>query len=147
MSRFLVAAALAALLILPACKGDTHTKTAAAETGQSGKTLKTSSGIEITFEKIGTGPQPKPSDVVKVDYEGRFTNGQVFDSSIARGVPAHFPLNRVIPCWTEALQHLHVGGKARIVCPPDTAYGVRGAPPTIPPNATLIFQVSLLGIQ
>lgn len=144
MHRCLSAALLATLLLVPGCRGKTQQ---AASSAKGGDTLRTPSGIDITFEKHGTGAQPHASDVVTVHYEGTFQDGRVFDSSIARGVPARFPLNRVIPCWTEALQHLHVGGKARIVCPPELAYGAQGAPPTIPPNATLIFEVQLIGID
>jgi FKBP-type peptidyl-prolyl cis-trans isomerase FkpA len=71
----------------------------------------------------------------------------VFDSSVERGTPAQFPLNRVIPCWTEGVGMMKVGGKARLECPPDIAYGAAGAPPRIPPNATLLFEVELLGIE
>jgi FKBP-type peptidyl-prolyl cis-trans isomerase FkpA len=85
--------------------------------------------------------------VVRVHYHGTFPNGKVFDSSVERGKPASFPLNRVIPCWTEGLQQMQVGGKAKLVCPPSIAYGARGAPPRIPPNATLYFEVELLAIQ
>jgi FKBP-type peptidyl-prolyl cis-trans isomerase FkpA len=143
MNRALCAALLATLLLAPSCGkkeagGDAPTK--------NGNTLRTPSGIDITIEEHGSGAQPGPTDVVTVHYEGTFQDGRVFDSSIARGTPAQFPLNRVIPCWTEALQYLHVGGKARIVCPPELAYGAQGAPPTIPPNATLIFEVQLLGV-
>ena len=104
-------------------------------------------GLQIVHEKEGTGPSPKASDVVKVNYEGKFTDGRVFDSSIQRGEPATFPLNGVIPCWTQGLQKMKVGGKAKLTCPPELAYGARGAPPTIPPNSTLIFEVELLAIQ
>jgi FKBP-type peptidyl-prolyl cis-trans isomerase FkpA len=144
MHRALGAALVAALLLLPACGGKAEHASAPAKAGD---TLRTPSGIEITFEKHGTGPQPGPRDVVTVHYEGTFQDGRVFDSSIQRGVPARFPLNGVIPCWTEALQKMHVGDKARIVCPPELAYGAQGAPPTIPPNATLIFQVQLLAVD
>ena len=75
-----------------------------------------------------------------------FPDGEVFDSSVDRGEPARFPLNRVIPCWTEAVQQMEVGGKAQLVCPPESAYGAQGAGP-IPPNSTLHFDVELLGIQ
>ena len=106
-----------------------------------------SGGLQIVTEREGTGASPKATDVVKVHYEGTFTDGRVFDSSIKRGEPATFPLNGVIPCWTQALQKMKVGGKAKLTCPPELAYGARGAPPTIPPNSTLIFEVELLAIQ
>jgi FKBP-type peptidyl-prolyl cis-trans isomerase FkpA len=111
------------------------------------KTVKTESGLEITTLKEGTGASPKATDRVVVHYHGTFEDGKVFDSSVDRGKPATFPLNRVIRCWTEGLQLMKVGGKARLLCPPEIAYGARGAPPRIPPNATLLFEVELLDIK
>jgi len=111
------------------------------------KETKTASGIAITMLKEGAGASPKASDTVKVHYRGTLTNGKEFDSSYGRGQPASFPLNRVIPCWTEGVQALKVGGKAKLVCPPNLAYGSRGVPGTIPPDATLVFEVELLDIQ
>jgi FKBP-type peptidyl-prolyl cis-trans isomerase FkpA/FKBP-type peptidyl-prolyl cis-trans isomerase FklB len=107
---------------------------------------KTPSGIVITSLKAGTGASPKASDEVKVHYEGKLVDGSVFDSSIKRGEPATFPLGGVIPCWTEAVQTMKVGGKSRIVCPPETAYGERGSPPRIAGGSTLVFDVELLDI-
>jgi FKBP-type peptidyl-prolyl cis-trans isomerase FkpA len=112
-----------------------------------GERITTPSGLVIIHERIGTGEHPKPTDRVKVHYHGTFPDGTVFDSSVQRGQPAVFPLARVIPCWTEGLQLIRVGGKAKLECPPQIAYGARGAPPRIPPNATLFFEVELLGIQ
>jgi FKBP-type peptidyl-prolyl cis-trans isomerase FkpA len=103
--------------------------------------------IQITSLVEGTGANPKATDVVVVHYHGTFDDGTVFDSSVQRGEPARFPLNRVIPCWTQGVQQIKVGGKAKLVCPPNTAYGAQGAPPRIPPNATLTFEVELLGIE
>jgi FKBP-type peptidyl-prolyl cis-trans isomerase FkpA len=83
---------------------------------------------------------------VKVNYEGKLMDGTVFDSSYKRGQPIEFPLNGVIPCWTEGVQKMKVGGEATLVCPPSIAYGERGAPGAIPPNAALVFKVELLGV-
>ena len=107
---------------------------------------KTPSGVVVTMLRPGTGVSPKASDTVKVHYHGTLTDGTVFDSSVQRGEPATFPLNQVIKCWTEGLQQMKVGGKARLVCPSDTAYGDRGSPPRIKPGATLVFEVELLDI-
>ncbi len=104
------------------------------------------SGVSIQHLTKGNGASPKATDTVKVHYRGTLTDGTEFDSSYKRGQPISFPLNRVIPCWTEGVQKMRVGGKARLVCPGSTAYGSRGVPGTIPPNATLNFEVELLGI-
>ncbi len=103
---------------------------------------------EMTIETLveGSGASPSATDTVKVHYHGTFPDGGVFDSSVDRGSPAAFPLNRVIPCWTQAVQTMKVGGKIRVTCPPHLAYGERGSGP-IPGNATLIFEVELLDIQ
>jgi FKBP-type peptidyl-prolyl cis-trans isomerase FkpA/FKBP-type peptidyl-prolyl cis-trans isomerase FklB len=122
--------------------GSAYATKAAAEKGAT----KTASGIVVTTLTPGTGPSPTATDEVKVHYEGKLIDGTVFDSSIKRGEPATFPLNGVIPCWTEALQLMKVGGKSRIVCPPDVAYGDRGSPPQIRSGATLVFEVQLLDI-
>jgi len=108
--------------------------------------LKTASGIAITTMKEGAGASPKPADMVKVHYRGTLTDGKEFDSSLKRGQPATFPLNRVIPCWTEGVQTMKVGGKAKLVCPSNLAYGSRGIPGTIPPDSTLVFEIELLEI-
>jgi FKBP-type peptidyl-prolyl cis-trans isomerase FkpA len=115
---------------------------AAAEPGAK----KTASGAIVTTLKEGKGPSPKASDTVKVHYQGTLLDGTVFDSSIQRGQPATFPLGNVIKCWTEGVQQIKVGGKARLVCPADIAYGDRGSPPAIKPGATLVFEVELLEI-
>ena len=107
----------------------------------------TSTGLIYTSLKEGTGASPQAADTVRVHYRGTFPDGKEFDSSYSRGQPAQFPLNRVIRCWTEGVQMIKVGGKARLVCPPAIAYGERGTPGgPIPPNATLHFEVELLGI-
>jgi FKBP-type peptidyl-prolyl cis-trans isomerase FkpA/FKBP-type peptidyl-prolyl cis-trans isomerase FklB len=107
---------------------------------------KTPSGIVIQVMKDGKGASPKETDSVKVHYHGTLTDGTVFDSSVQRGEPATFPLAQVIPCWTEGVQHIKVGGKSRLVCPASLAYGDRGAPPKIKPGATLVFEVELIEI-
>jgi FKBP-type peptidyl-prolyl cis-trans isomerase len=107
---------------------------------------KTPSGLVFTPVKEGTGPSPAPTDKVKVHYRGTLADGKEFDSSYSRGQPAEFPLNQVIPCWTEGLQKMKVGGKAKLVCPAAIAYGEQGRPPVIPGNAVLFFDVELLEI-
>ena len=107
---------------------------------------KTESGIVITTIKPGTGATPKATDTVKVHYHGTLTDGTVFDSSLKRGEPATFPLNKVIKCWTEGVQQIKVGGKSRLVCPSSLAYGDSGSPPVIKPGSTLIFEVELLEV-
>ena len=104
------------------------------------------SGVVVDTVTKGTGASPKATDTVKVHYRGTLTDGTEFDSSHKRGQPISFPLNRVIPCWTEGVQKMQVGGKVKLTCPASTAYGARGVPGTIPPNATLNFEVELLGI-
>jgi FKBP-type peptidyl-prolyl cis-trans isomerase len=113
--------------------------------GEKGAT-KTASGIVIKQVKAGKGNSPTAQDTVKVHYHGTTPDGKVFDSSRERNEPATFPLQGVIPCWTEALQTMKVGGQSRIVCPPDLAYGDRGTP-NIKPGSTLVFDVELLEIQ
>ncbi len=109
------------------------------------KAKKTPSGAIVIPEQEGTGATPKETDRVKVNYTGTLVNGNVFDSSQGRG-PAEFPLNQVVRCWTEALQLMKVGGRAKVVCPAALAYGDRGNPPVIPGNAVLTFEVELLDI-
>jgi FKBP-type peptidyl-prolyl cis-trans isomerase FkpA len=126
-----------------AAAGVAYLDNAAKEAG----VTKTASGMLIKHTKPGTGAQPAATDQVKVHYEGRLTDGKVFDSSIKRGEPAVFPLNGVIACWTEGLQAMKVGGKAQLVCPSGLAYGPQGHPPAIPPQSTLVFDVELLEIS
>ena len=116
---------------------------AAAEKGAK----KTDSGLIYQEITAGTGDSPKATDKVKVHYTGKTTDGSVFDSSVERGQPATFPLNGVIKCWTEGVQMMKVGGKAKLICPSDIAYGDTGSPPKIKPGATLVFEVELLGIE
>ena len=127
-----------ALLALAACCATAY----AADSG----TL--ASGMKIVHTAAGKGDSPMASDRVTVNYRGTLADGKEFDSSYKRNAPATFPLNRVIPCWTEGLQKMKVGGKATLTCPPATAYGERGAGGgLIPPNATLTFEVELLAIE
>ena len=105
-----------------------------------------SNGVKVQHNVVGTGPQPGFKDTVKVHYRGTLADGKEFDSSFKRNAPISFPLTRVIPCWTEGVQRMKVGGKATLTCPPASAYGERGVPGAIPPNATLTFEVELLAI-
>lgn len=111
--------------------------------GADGKLQSTESGILYEVVTMGEGQKPLPTDKVKVHYEGKTTKGEVFDSSYERGEPAEFPLNRVIPGWTEILQQMPVGSTWVVTIPPTLAYGERGNPPTIGPNEVLIFKIEL----
>ncbi len=108
--------------------------------------VKTSSGLVYRELKAGTGPSPSATDIVKVNYRGTLDNGTEFDSSYKRNEPVSFPLNQVIPCWTEGVQKMKVGGKSQLVCPASIAYRAEGRPPVIPGGATLTFEIELLGI-
>jgi FKBP-type peptidyl-prolyl cis-trans isomerase len=108
--------------------------------------VRTDSGIVMVVLSPGDGPSPGPTDRVRVHYHGTLHDGTVFDSSVVRGDPIVFPLNRVIPCWTEALQKMKTGEKARITCPADIAYGDQGSPPLIKPGAALAFEVELIEV-
>jgi FKBP-type peptidyl-prolyl cis-trans isomerase FkpA len=125
-----------------AAAGKAYAEKAATETGA----VKTSSGLVYISLKDGTGASPTAADSVKANYRGTLIDGTEFDSSYKRGEPIDFPLNGVVKCWGEALQKMKVGGKARLVCPPEIAYGEQGAGGAIPPNATLIFEVELLAV-
>lgn len=116
---------------------------AAAENGA----VKTDSGMVYRSLTEGKGASPKATDIVRVHYKGTFPDGKEFDSSYKRGQPTEFPLNRVIKCWTEGVQRMKVGGKAKLTCPPSLAYGEKGAGGVIPPNATLQFEVELISIK
>ena len=123
-------------------KGQAFLEKAASEKGAT----KTASGLIYQEIKPGNGDSPKATDKVKVHYHGTLTDGTVFDSSVQRGQPVTFPLNGVIKCWTEGVQLMKVGGKSKLVCPSDIAYGDQGRPPQIKPGATLVFEVELLDI-
>jgi FKBP-type peptidyl-prolyl cis-trans isomerase FkpA len=105
---------------------------------------KTASGLIYKVIKAGTGASPKSPDVVKVHYTGTLVDGKEFDSSVKRGQPVEFPLGQALPCWSEGVSMMKVGGKAKLVCPSDLAYGDFGRPPLIPSGATLVFEVELL---
>ncbi len=146
MKTHLCLAALAATLALTpvAFAQDAVTAAAAKEPGA----VVTASGLVYKSLKDGTGASPKASDTVKVNYRGTFPDGKEFDSSYKRNKAIEFPLGNVIPCWTEGVQRMKVGGKAKLTCPAAIAYGSRGAGGgAIPPNATLLFEVELLGIN
>jgi FKBP-type peptidyl-prolyl cis-trans isomerase FkpA len=123
-------------------KADAYLAGAAKEPGAQ----QTPSGLIYKSIKAGSGASPAATDTVKVHYQGSLTDGTVFDSSIQRGQPVEFPLTGVIPCWTEGVQKMKVGEKAKLICPSTLAYGDQGRPPKIPGGATLIFEVELLDI-
>jgi len=138
-AAFLVAAGAAATLALPSAA---HAQASAARA-----TASPSPGLTYKSVREGTGASPTATDAVRVHYRGTLMNGTEFDSSYKRNEPATFPLNRVIPCWTQGVQRMKVGGKAELICPPELAYGERGAGSDIPPNATLRFEIELLAIN
>lgn len=144
MNRTALALAFALTLPLAAvAQSDDTLKKAAAEAGAE----TTASGLVYRVLKEGSGASPAAADTVRVHYRGTFTDGKEFDSSYSRNAPAEFPLNRVIKCWTEGVQKMKVGGKAKLTCPSSIAYGERGAGGVIPPNAVLQFEVELLAIK
>ncbi len=120
---------------------------AAAEAAKEPGAVVTPSGLVYRSLKDGTGPSPTATDTVRVHYRGTFPDGREFDSSYKRNEAIEFPLTGVIKCWTEGVQKMKVGGKAKLTCPPSIAYGERGAGTAVPPNATLHFEVELLGIR
>jgi len=120
----------------------------AAASSQKNEMKTTASGLKYQVLKPGTGTaSPKATDTVKVHYHGTLLDGTVFDSSVERGQPISFPLNGVIPGWTEGLQLMKVGDKFKFEIPPNLAYGPASPSPKIPPNSTLVFEVELLGIE
>jgi FKBP-type peptidyl-prolyl cis-trans isomerase FkpA len=144
-STWLRALALASLTTLAAPVVYAQASAPAAAKQEPG-TVVTQSGLIYQSLTEGKGASPVATDTVQVHYRGTFPDGREFDSSYKRGQPAAFPLNRVIKCWTEGVQKMKVGGKAKLVCPPAIAYGERGAGP-IPANATLNFEIELLDIK
>ena len=143
-TRLCLMALAATLALAPAAFAqDAVTAAAAKEAGA----VVTPSGLVYRSLKDGTGASPGATDKVKVHYRGTFPDGKEFDSSYKRNEAIEFPLNGVIPCWTEGVQRMKVGGKAKLTCPSAIAYGSRGAGGVIPPNATLLFEVELLAIN
>ena len=141
--RLSITLAAIALSLTTAWAADATLDAAAKEPGA----VVTASGLVYRALKDGTGDSAKAADRVKVNYRGTFPDGKEFDSSYKRNQAIEFPLNGVIKCWTEGVQRMKVGGKAKLTCPSTIAYGERGAGGTIPPNATLLFEVELLGIN
>ena len=139
----LAAALVAGFATVARADDDAALAKAAAEKGA----VKTASGLVYLSTSEGQGASPAATDVVKVNYKGMLTDGTKFDASADHGGPIEFPLNRVIPCWTEGVQKMKVGGKAKLTCPSAIAYGARGAGGVIPPNATLVFEVELVAIK
>jgi FKBP-type peptidyl-prolyl cis-trans isomerase FkpA len=139
----LLAPALLTFALLAHAQSDPVLAAAAKEPGAVVKP----SGLVFLSQRDGSGASPGPTDTVRVNYRGTFPDGREFDSSYKRGEAIEFPLNGVIKCWTEGVQLMKVGGKARLTCPSGLAYGERGAGSVVPPNATLIFEVELLGIK
>lgn len=134
----------AAALSLVACAAPAQ---GPAATTPATTTTTTKSGLVYQSLKEGSGASPAATDTVKVHYRGTFQDGREFDSSYKRGQPTEFPLNGVIPCWTEGVQLMKPGGKARLTCPPAIAYGERGAGGVIPPNSTLNFEIELVSVK
>jgi FKBP-type peptidyl-prolyl cis-trans isomerase FkpA len=143
-------AAAASLMLLSAAlvHAQTAPKTTVVPAAAAASAVTTDSGLVYREMVPGKGASPVATDNVRVHYRGTFLDGKEFDSSYSRGQPAVFPLNRVIKCWTEGVQRMKVGGKARLTCPPSIAYGEKGTPGgPIPANATLMFDVELLAIN
>lgn len=140
--KSLLTVVVALLLAVPAYANETI-DAAAKEKGA----VKTKSGMVYKSIKDGNGKAPTAANTVEVNYRGTLPDGKEFDSSYKRNQSISFPLTGVIPCWTEGVQLMKVGGKAKLVCPPELAYGSRGAGRAVPPNATLIFEVELLAIK
>lgn len=138
---------LACTLLFIAAAAQAQSDPATAAAAKEAGAVITPSGLVFRSLQDGSGGSPAATDTVKVNYRGTFPDGREFDSSYKRGEPIEFPLDRVIKCWTEGLQRMKVGGKAKLTCPAAIAYGERGAGSVIPPGATLQFEVELLGIK
>ena len=140
--RFCIALSVSVSTLTPVLAQNDFIQVAAKEPGAK----VTPSGLVYRSLQDGQGPSPVATDKVRVHYRGTFPDGREFDSSYKRNKPIDFPLNAVIPCWTEGVQLMKVGGKAKLTCPAAIAYGPRGAGGVIPPNATLQFEVELVAI-
>ena len=138
---------IAAIVTLAAASALAATNDAIDKAAKEKGAVKTPSGMVYLSINEGKGKSPNAASTVEVNYRGTLTDGKEFDSSYKRNQSIRFPLTGVIPCWTEGVQMMKVGGKAKLVCPPELAYGVRGAGSDVPPNATLIFEVELLSIK
>ena len=143
LKRSLIALSLCTCFLSPVWAGSDFAQAAAKEAGAK----VTPSGLVYRSLQDGQGANPAAKDKVKVHYRGTFPDGKEFDSSYKRNEAIEFPLNGVSPCWTEGVQLMKVGGKAKLTCPPAIAYGARGAGGVIPPNATLQFEVELIAIN
>jgi FKBP-type peptidyl-prolyl cis-trans isomerase FkpA len=143
MNRLIIGAIVTILAVPAFAVANDAIDKAAKEKGA----VKTSSGMVYLSLRDGNGKSPSAASTVEVNYRGTLTNGKEFDSSYKRNQSISFPLTGVIPCWTEGVQKMKVGGKAKLVCPPELAYGSRGAGSDVPPNATLIFEVELLNVK
>ena len=149
LKRLLISTVAGGLLLAgatPAIAQSAADATLAAAAKEPGAKV-TASGLVIRMVKEGNGAQPTAANTVKVHYKGTFPDGKVFDSSYQRGEPIEFPLSGVIKCWTEGVALMKTGGAAKLTCPSAIAYGARGAGGVIPPNATLVFEVELLGVR
>ncbi len=150
-ASILLALALAAPLLSttrPALAATTMSYKPVAAKTVGAKTVTLPDGLKYTDVKVGKGAIPRAGQTAVVHYTGTLLSGKKFDSSRDRGQPFEFVLGgRVIPCWNEAFATMRVGGRRKLVCPPQLAYGQRGYPPVIPPNSTLNFDVELLGVR
>ena len=147
LARPALLAALAALACGFASFAHADDDAALAKAAKERGAVKTASGLVYKSLVEGKGASPAATDIVKVNYTGLLTNGKKFDASADHGGPIEFPLNRVIKCWTEGVQKMKVGGKARLTCPSAIAYGPRAMGDVIPANSTLVFDVELVAFQ
>jgi FKBP-type peptidyl-prolyl cis-trans isomerase FklB len=147
LACFLASGMLSAAQDNPAIRNIVKGKEYLAENGKRKEVKTTATGLQYEVLKEGTGASPKATSTVEVHYKGTLIDGTEFDSSYKRGQTISFPLNRVIPGWTEGLQLMKEGGKGRLVIPSNLAYGAAGAPPVIGPNETLVFEIELVKVK